>query len=665
MNARNALRSICALHAALVLGGFAHAEQNYRTEWITQIGTARDDFCSDLAFDNQGNIVMAGDGAGMYRSPFLAKFDRLGNVQSNQDYGGPFDRGWGVAGDALGNAYLTGETGVSDSAKDGYVTQIGPAGNVVWSRPISTPVYDTSQSVAVDRTANIYVTGHTAGDLGGPNAGSWDVYLRKYDTSGNVLWTRQIGGSGEDEAYSVAVDGKNNVYVGGQTYGNVFGNRPVNVVTDSMLMKFTPTGDLLWGKQFGSDPKNYCDFGRMTVDSRGNAYVTGSTWGEMVPGGFKGESDVYVAKFDPSGNPVWIRQLGSTEYDYGRSVAVDNLGNVYFTGWTHGDLGGSGGNGQKMFFGKFDPYGNLLWIRQLRSTNEELGEAILVNQLGEVYLGGYTSGNFPGTTNYGNCDAFLIKLAPLVSWDADPNTPGSQEGSGTWSTAHPTWWNGAANVPWSNATQEIAVFGNGGTGTANITVSETVTTSTILFNPGATYTLSGDSIRLVGTAGIVTNVPAQIDCVLEGSSGLIKSGVAELILRGNNTFTGTTSILEGTLTIAGPQGQLASSVVEVESGATLAIQAGAARSLGVVEGEGTMEVLPGGVVSANSILTDTLNIGEGATVAINLSASAATVPVPEPDVLSLLVSCIALAGPMRHAGLRSRRQQLYSRTSGG
>ena len=120
-----------------------------------------------------------------------------------------------------------------------------------------------------------YISGSTSGILGGTNAGGLDAYLRKYDSAGNELWTRQFGTTSPDDfANSVAVDSLGGVYIGGYTSGD------------------------LGGTNHG------------------------------------GESDAYLRKYDSAGNELWTRQFGSFTTDYGRSVAVDSVGSVVITGYT-------------------------------------------------------------------------------------------------------------------------------------------------------------------------------------------------------------------------------------------------------------------------------------------------------------------------------------------
>ena len=108
----------------------------------------------------------------------------------------------------------------------------------IWTRQIGTSSDDKANGVAVDTSGNVYVTGCTGSGLdGNTSAGEDDIFLIKYDTSGNKIWTRQIGTSSDDYASAVAVDTSGNVYVTGSTDGDLDGNTSAGE-DDIFLIKY-------------------------------------------------------------------------------------------------------------------------------------------------------------------------------------------------------------------------------------------------------------------------------------------------------------------------------------------------------------------------------------------------------------------------------------------
>ncbi|MCK5606380.1 SBBP repeat-containing protein, partial [Candidatus Pacearchaeota archaeon] len=109
---------------------------------------------------------------------------------------------------------------------------------------------------------------------------------------------------------------------------------------DVFITKYDASGNRLWIKQFGST--DWDDSSGIAVDANGNSYVTGNTSGDLAGTGHAGLYDVFMTKYDTSGNPLWIKQFGSANHDYGSGIAVDANGNSYVTGSTYDDLAGTG-----------------------------------------------------------------------------------------------------------------------------------------------------------------------------------------------------------------------------------------------------------------------------------------------------------------------------------
>jgi hypothetical protein len=225
-----------------------------------------------------------------------------------------------------------------------------------WSgiKQFGTSSEDAGRGVAVDSSGNAYVTGYTEGALTGANAGSRDIFLTKYNSSGAQQWIRQIGTSAHDYGYSVAVDSSGNAYVTGYTSGALTGANAGS--SDVFVTKYNSSGTQQWIRQIGTSAS---DTGSgVAVDSSGNAYVTGYTGGALT-GASAGSYDVFVTKYNSSGTQQWMRQIGTSASDTGSGVAVDSSGNAYVTGYTEGALTGANAGDEDIFLLKYDTHGNL------------------------------------------------------------------------------------------------------------------------------------------------------------------------------------------------------------------------------------------------------------------------------------------------------------------
>ncbi len=367
------------------------------------VDSAGNPFITGYTVGNLGG-VNAGD-----NDAFLTKYNSDGNLLWMQQLGtSSDDASYSVAVDAAGNAFICGATegnldGINAGSHDAFLAKYNSDGNLLWTQQLGTSSADHAASVAVDGAGNAFISGSTGGDLGGTNAGGDDAFLTKYNSDGNLQWTQQLGTSTIDWALSVAVDGAGNAFISGFTAWNLAGTNAG--YEDAFLAKYNSDGNLQWTRQMGTSSTDYSF--SVAVDNAGNAFISGSTEGDL-DGVNAGYWDAFVTKYDTDGNVVWTRQLGSPSLDFSSSVAVDGSGDVFIVGDTEGDLGGVNAGGRDVFLAKYDSAGNLLWTEQLGTSSGESTWCVDVDGTGNVYISGYTTGSLGGT-NAGKGDAFLIK----------------------------------------------------------------------------------------------------------------------------------------------------------------------------------------------------------------------------------------------------------------
>ena len=189
--------------------------------WTRQFGQSYD-AASSVAVDNSGNVYVAGQ---TLFDAFLSKYDSGGNELWTRQFGtSSFDAPYSVAVDNNGNIFVAGRSGNDDA----FLCKYDADGNQKWLQQFGGLLVDIAYSVSVDGAGNAYVAG-LMGQLlptaSGPQK-DYDAFLRKYDSAGSVVWSRQIdGGWGIDRAYSVVVDNAGNVYVAGETTGYFQGKR--------------------------------------------------------------------------------------------------------------------------------------------------------------------------------------------------------------------------------------------------------------------------------------------------------------------------------------------------------------------------------------------------------------------------------------------------------
>ena len=216
---------------------------------------------------------------------------------------------------------------------------------------------DYANGVATDSSGNVYVTGGTKGGLdGNTSAGNTDLFVVKYSSSGTKQWTKQLGSSGLDSANGVAIDSSGNVYVTGVTFGGLDWNTSAGA-NDLFVVKYNSSGTKEWTEQLGSASSDFAN--GVATDSSGNVYVAGVTYGGLDGNSNEDNADLFVVKYNSSGTKQWTKQLGTSSdgFDEARGVATDSSGNVYVTGFTYGGLDGTNAGSADIFVVKYNSSG--------------------------------------------------------------------------------------------------------------------------------------------------------------------------------------------------------------------------------------------------------------------------------------------------------------------
>jgi hypothetical protein len=193
-----------------------------------------------------------------------------------------------VTTDANGNVYATGATSsFGAGGRDVILLEYDTRGNLVWQRTWGGTGDEYGTAVAVDSSGNIYVTGGTTSF----GAGWDDVFLVKFNSSGNIVWSRTWGGSSYDVGHDISFDSTGNLYVAAETYS--FG-------TAAVLLKYDVNGSLLWQRTW-KGPATYDAAYTVTVDSSGDVIEAGISWDYSVS---PNRNSILLLKFDGSGNLI-------------------------------------------------------------------------------------------------------------------------------------------------------------------------------------------------------------------------------------------------------------------------------------------------------------------------------------------------------------------------
>jgi len=374
----------------------ARAEGSPSMLWIRQFGTSEFDSANALAADMSG-IYVAGDMGGPFlgtttNTGFLRKYDPDGNVLWTSVVG---DYTYAVALGASG-AFVVGATfttlpnETSVGGIDAFVRKYDTDGGILWTRQFGTSSDDYAFAVVASASL-VYVAGHTRGTFPGEaSEGGFDAFVREYDTNGSAVWTSQFGTSADDSAVGIAV-APSGAYVTGVTGGSFPGETNAGG-PDGFLRRYSMNGSVLWTRQFGSPLYDLTN--SVATDSSG-AYVAGYTSG----------SDAFLTKYDVDGNLLWIRRFGA----WGPFVSAVALGSsgIYVAGGVAGTFPGQvNSSSVDVFLGKSDLEGYILSAQQFGRFAID-GANSVASAGSRVYVAGYFSGTFPGETSVGKNDAFV------------------------------------------------------------------------------------------------------------------------------------------------------------------------------------------------------------------------------------------------------------------
>ncbi|MEO8147798.1 MAG: SBBP repeat-containing protein [Bacteroidia bacterium] len=361
----------------------------------------------------------------------------LGNVEAIQR---------GVVVDGLGNVYITGVffgtvdfdpgAGLANVTpvpygSNAYIAKYDANGNFLWIRNVYITASYGNNSIAVDGSNNVYITGFFtgtatdfkpgAGVVSLTSAGGNDIYIAKYDCNGNYLWAKSIGSTGDDRGNEVITDAFGNVFLTGDFSATVDfdpGAAVANLTsaggTDVFIAKYNSAGVYQWAKQIGGASAD--DIRDIAIDISGNILLTGNFAGiaDFDPGNgvinltSAGGNDIFLVKYDAAGNYTWANRYGGSGTDGGSALKTDATGNVFVTGIFASTVDFNPGAAvanlttasSALFYGKYDVNGNLFWIKQLPINFYSMD--LTLDVFGNIFISGY----------YGNGYASPIDMDP-------------------------------------------------------------------------------------------------------------------------------------------------------------------------------------------------------------------------------------------------------------
>ena len=449
----------------------------------------------------------------------------------------------------------------------GSILTIDPIPDIIWSTYYGGTSDEVPYSICADGSGNMTTTGITtsSGNIAtsGANqtsyAGNTDIFIAKFNTSGQIIWSTYYGSTGDDEAFGITSDGGNNNIIIGftnstsglSTSGALYQGAYGGGASDAIMAKFNSSGVIQWASYFGGTNS---DYGYAIVsDTNNNIIISGftsSTTTIATSGSYQttnaGAQDGFIAKFTPAGAKSWGTYYGGNQQDNFKAICVDSLCNIYVAGVTYSSSGiatsgtyktniSSGGDG---FIVKLNSAGQRQWATYYGGSGTDFVWGIKCDKLGNIIFCGNTNSASGISTaganqiNYGGgYDAFLAKLTPSCSLYWGTYYGGSQQDAATAITLDNTnniyiTGNTSSSSGISNSLSNQFYFG-GGSDDGFIAKFDTSGVNLFSSYYGGNLTDLGKGIAFDGISNIV--ITGQTN----STSGIATSGTYQTSLSGS------------------------------------------------------------------------------------------------------------------------------------
>lgn len=448
------MKTILLVLLILILNaGIVRSQLNQ--EWVRSYNGPMNGNDEALAhvIDHEGNVYAAGKFLGMATGfdIYIVKYNSSGSILWEKNYNGPGngnDIAYSVALDNSGNVFVAGESKGENTGVDYVLIKYNNQGDEQWVRRYNgnSNSSEIPAKVVADNSGNSIITGNSweQGTLS-------DIVTIKYNSDGVEQWVKRFNGAenGNEFGDDLAVDASGNVYVAGSTIsaatindfviikysssgdeqwfkiyngpvsGNdfptfltldIFGNAiqtgasvGSGTALDFATIKYSPSGDVIWLRRYTSSTINSEEPKAITSDNYGNIIITGTSTG------FSSSYDYMTIKYSPTGDLMWARNYNGPStfnFDEARSVAADNIGNVYVTGLSAGT-----GTMDDIAIVKYGSDGNQLWVNRYNSPSnrDDVANNISLDALGNIILSGFITGAATGR------DFAVIKFSHLTS----------------------------------------------------------------------------------------------------------------------------------------------------------------------------------------------------------------------------------------------------------
>ena len=377
--------------------------------------------------------------------------------------------------DKEGNVYITGYFGGqmdvdptseeklinSGTGRDGFLIKYNKDAKLMWAKSFGNPEtipfsvndsrFEEGMDIDIDDYGNVYLVGvfNNKIDLDDSDesklldtleADDRDTFIAKYDLQGNFIKAVAINGKGLSQGQAIKIDNDGNIYIAGFFDGKI----KLDSTTlssagsyDCFLAKYNKDFSLVFAKRWGSSSSDKVNVGAIDIDKDNNVYVAGEFNGAVYLGDYKitskGGTDIFFAKFNNEGTPIFTKSIGGVLNDSATKIKIDNADNLLITGYFRDTVDfdasssvyflqpNSYGEASDVFVAKYSLKGEFIWARSFGgyvslADEVQTGTGLAVNSDNSPIITGkfYDQIDFHSTQDLnlksaGKGDAFMVK----------------------------------------------------------------------------------------------------------------------------------------------------------------------------------------------------------------------------------------------------------------
>lgn len=418
-------------------GAVSAADSTPNIQWQQSLGGSSVEWSRSVEATTDGGFITAGytwsgdgDVSGIHGSNdyWVVKLSANGNKQWQKCLGGfdndvafsvkqTYDGGFIVAGNTLSNSGdVTGHHGSYDC----WIVKLSSTGNIEWQKCYGGTLQDYAQCIIQTADSGFAFAGYSNSndfDVTG-NHGAFDFWVVKLNATGDMQWQKSLGGSYHDYAYSLVQSTNGTFMVAGYTSstdGQVTGYH--GGASDIWVVKLSATGSVLWKKCYGGSLQDNAN--SISQTTTGDFIIAGnsnSINGDLT--GTHGLQDFWVYKISSSGLLLWQLALGGSANDYAYDLIQAADGGYLVTGYTgsnNGDVTGNHG-GMDYWVAKISSSGIFKWQKCFGGTGNDYGQSCCQAADGGYALAGYSpSADGDVTGNHGLEDFWIVKFSDCMA----------------------------------------------------------------------------------------------------------------------------------------------------------------------------------------------------------------------------------------------------------